>query len=264
MGRSLLVAVLLRGVLRRRTAGNHQGVHRAAETSALACGSEQSREAIPPGPEGPGFLARHAEHLRTGYLILGAIVAVSALLLTGFCRDVPRTESAAKAPTAPKRAQLAAFLSALGNHDFRWAFIGRALMVLGYFAVVGYQLYILDDHITLPAGLTPPAAMAVLTPVSMVAMALSTVLGGLLSDRLDRRKVFVGVSAALAGLVMVVPVVSPTWTGMLVFSALNGLAFGCFMAVDTALVTLVLPSTATACGVTVGEVARCCDCVMNR
>ncbi|MCZ4088572.1 MFS transporter, partial [Streptomyces antarcticus] len=33
----------------------------------------------------------------------------------------------------------------------------------------------------------------------------------------------------------------PTWTGMLVFSALNGLAFGCFMAVDTALVTLVLP-----------------------
>ncbi|CAM5286716.1 MFS transporter [Streptomyces avidinii] len=28
---------------------------------------------------------------------------------------------------------------------------------------------------------------------------------------------------------------------MLVFSALNGLAFGCFMAVDTALVTLVLP-----------------------
>ncbi|MFE9928033.1 MFS transporter [Streptomyces sp. NPDC005533] len=182
-----------------------------------------------------------AEHLLTGYLILGTIVAVSALLLTGFCRDVPRTEPAVEVSAAPKRAQLAAFLSALGSHDFRWAFIGRALMVLGYFAVVGYQLYILDDHITLPDGLTPPAAMAVLTPVSMLAMALSTVLGGLLSDRLDRRKVFVGVSAALAGLVMVVPVVSPTWTGMLVFSALNGLAFGCFMAVDTALVTLVLP-----------------------
>ncbi|MFE1825979.1 MFS transporter [Streptomyces yangpuensis] len=162
-------------------------------------------------------------------------------LLTGFFRDVPRTGPAADAPPVPVRAQLAAFLSSLGNHDFRWAFIGRALMVLGYFSVVGYQLYILDDHIALPDGLTPPAAMAVLTPVSMVAMAVSTVLGGLLSDRWNRRKVFVGVSAALAGLVMVVPVVSPTWTGMLVFSALNGLAFGCFMAVDTALVTLVLP-----------------------
>ncbi|MFD6971055.1 MULTISPECIES: MFS transporter [unclassified Streptomyces] len=193
------------------------------------------------GTVGVLVASQTAEHLRTGYLVLGAIVAVSALLLTGFCRDIPRTGPAADAPAAPKRAQLAAFLSALANHDFRWAFIGRALMVLGYFSVIGYQLYILGDHIALPAGLTPPAAMAVLTPVSMVAMAVSTVLGGLLSDRWNRRKVFVGVSAALAGLVMVVPVVSPTWTGMLVFSALNGLAFGCFMAVDTALVTLVLP-----------------------
>ncbi|MFD7257669.1 MFS transporter [Streptomyces sp. NPDC059874] len=193
------------------------------------------------GTVGVLVASQTAAHLRTGYLIFGAIVAVSALLLTTLCRDVPRAEPAPAAPKA-KGAQLAAFLSALANHDFRWAFIGRALMVLGYFSVVGYQLYILGDHIKLPSGLTPPAAMAVLTPVSMVAMAVSTLLGGMLSDRWNRRKVFVGVSAALAGLVMVVPVVSPTWTGMLVFSALNGLAFGCFMAVDTALVTLVLPS----------------------
>lgn len=200
------------------------------------------------GTVGVLVASQTADHLRTGYLVFGAIVAGAALLLTTFCRDLPRPRSApgaASAAARPKGAGLAAFLSSLGNHDFRWAFIGRALMVLGYFSVVGYQLYILDDHIALPAGLTPPAAMAVLTPVSMVAMAVSTVLGGLLSDRLNRRKVFVGVSAALAGLVMAVPVVSPTWTGMLVFSALNGLAFGCFMAVDTALVTLVLPAPRT-------------------
>ncbi|MFG2483814.1 MFS transporter [Streptomyces virginiae] len=193
------------------------------------------------GTVGVLVASRTADQLRTGYLILGAIVAGSALLLSVLCRDVARTEPAVEAPARPKGAQLAAFLSALANHDFRWAFIGRALMVLGYFSVVGYQLYILGDHIALPDGLTPPAAMAVLTPVSMVAMAVSTVVGGLLSDRWNRRKVFVGVSAALAGLVMVVPVISPTWAGMLVFSSLNGLAFGCFMAVDTALVTLVLP-----------------------
>ncbi|MCX4985774.1 MFS transporter [Streptomyces sp. NBC_00572] len=190
------------------------------------------------GTAGVLIASQTATQIRTGYLVFGAIVAVAALLLSVFCRDTPRTEAVAK---APKGSQLAAFLSSLANHDFRWAFIGRALMVLGYFSVVGYQLYILGDHIALPAGLNPPEAMAILTPVSMVAVALSTVVGGLLSDRWNRRKVFVGVSAALAGLVMVVPVVSPTWTGMLVFSALNGLAFGCFMAVDTALVTLVLP-----------------------
>ncbi|MFE5488121.1 MFS transporter [Streptomyces sp. NPDC056527] len=190
------------------------------------------------GTAGVLIASQTATQLRTGYLVFGAIVAVAALLLSVFCRDTPRTEPAPKSSVG---SQLAAFLSSLANHDFRWAFIGRALMVLGYFSVVGYQLYILGDHIELPAGMTPPAAIAILTPVSMVAVAVSTVVGGLLSDRWNRRKVFVGVSAALAGLVMVVPVVSPTWTGMLVFSALNGLAFGCFMAVDTALVTLVLP-----------------------
>ncbi|MEU4266715.1 MFS transporter [Streptomyces sp. NPDC026092] len=175
-----------------------------------------------------------------GYLVLGALAAGAALLLTTFCRDVPR-RAAAPSPSARKRERLGAFLSALSHHDFRWAFIGRALMVLGYFSVIGYQLYILDDHIALPDGLTPPEAMAILTPVSMAAMALSTVVGGLLSDRWDRRKIFVGVSAALAGAAMAIPAISPTWTGMLVFSALNGLGFGCFMAVDTAVVTLVLP-----------------------
>ncbi|MEU8617294.1 MFS transporter [Streptomyces sp. NPDC048623] len=174
---------------------------------------------------------------RTGYLALGAIVAVAAVLLTALGRE-PRREPL---PPVPFRQQVARFLSALSTHDFRWAFIGRALLVLGYFSVTGYQLYILSDHIKLPAGLTPPAAIAILTPVSMAAMAVSTVIGGVLSDRWNRRKVFIGVSAALSGLVMAIPVISPTWTGMLAFSALNGLAFGCFMAVDTALVTLVLP-----------------------
>ncbi|MER7110310.1 MFS transporter [Streptomyces sp. NPDC000229] len=190
------------------------------------------------GTVGVMIASRTADRLTVGYLVLGAVVAGAALLLTAFCRDVPRREPA---PSVPRRERLAAFLSALTNHDFRWAFVGRALMVLGYFSVVGYQLYILDDHIALPAGLEPAEAMAVLTPVSMAAMALSTVVGGLLSDRWNRRKVFVGVSAALAGIVMAVPVISPTWAGMLTFSALNGLAFGCFMAVDTAVVTLVLP-----------------------
>ncbi|MEU9700584.1 MFS transporter [Streptomyces sp. NPDC047981] len=190
------------------------------------------------GTVGVMIASQTADRLTTGYLVLGAVAAGAALLLATLCRDVPRREPA---PSVPKRERLAAFLSALSHHDFRWAFIGRALLVLGYFSVVGYQLYILDDHIALPDGLAPAEAIALLTPVSMGAMAVSTVVGGLLSDRWDRRKVFVGVSAALAGFAMAIPVISPTWTGMLVFSALNGLGFGCFMAVDTAVVTLVLP-----------------------
>ena len=105
----------------------------------------------------------------------------------------------------------------------------------------GYQLYILQDHTVLPDGLEPEAAAAVLMPVTSVAMVVSTVVGGYLSDRFDRRKLFVGASALLSAIALVIPAVSASWAAMLAFAVVNGLAFGCYMAVDTALVTMVLP-----------------------
>ncbi|MEU6944509.1 MFS transporter [Streptomyces sp. NPDC046316] len=181
--------------------------------------------------------AAFSENYRTGYLVFGVIVAATAVLFT---TCAPERRMPARAPL-PVKQQIAAFGSALRDHDFRWAFIGRALLVLGYFAVAGFQLYILKDHTDLPGGLTPEEAVAILMPVNSVAMVVSTVLGGWLSDRYDRRKLFVGASAALAAVALVIPAVSTSWTAMLVFSVVNGLGFGCYMAVDTALVTMVLP-----------------------
>ncbi|MEU7025721.1 MFS transporter [Streptomyces sp. NPDC046275] len=181
--------------------------------------------------------AAFSEDYRTGYLVFGAIVAATAVLFTVCAREERMPLKAA----LPVRAQLAAFGSALKHHDFRWAFIGRALLVLGYFAVAGFQLYILKDHTDLPAGLSPEDAVALLMPVNSVAMVVSTVLGGWLSDRYDRRKLFVGASAALAAVALLIPAVSSSWPAMLAFSVVNGLGFGCYMAVDTALVTMVLP-----------------------
>lgn len=182
--------------------------------------------------------AAFSEDYRTGYLVFGAIVAVTSVVFTSLARE----ERMPPRPPLPVRQQVAAFGSALGDHDFRWAFIGRALLVLGYFAVSGFQLYILKDHTDLPAGLSAEEAVAVLMPVNSVAMVVSTVLGGWLSDRFDRRKLFVGASAALAAVALVVPALSSSWPAMLVFSVVNGLGFGCYMAVDTALVTMVLPA----------------------
>ncbi|MET8751230.1 MFS transporter [Streptomyces sp. NPDC004667] len=181
--------------------------------------------------------AAFSDNHRTGYLLLGALVAAAAVLFTTCARE---QRLPARAPL-PARAQLAAFTGALRDHDFRWAFIGRALLVLGYFAVSGYQLYILQDHTVLPEGMKPESAVAVLMPLTSVAMVLSTVLGGYLSDRFDRRKPFVGASALLSAVALVIPAVSASWPAMLAFSVVNGLAFGCYMAVDTALVTMVLP-----------------------
>ncbi|MFD3759176.1 MFS transporter [Streptomyces sp. NPDC058622] len=181
--------------------------------------------------------AAFSEDYRTGYLVFGALVAGAAVLFTACTRE---ERLPVRAPL-PVRAQFAAFASALKDHDFRWAFIGRALLVLGYFAVSGYQLYILQDHTVLPDGMKPEAAVAVMMPLTSVAMVVSTVLGGYFSDRFDRRKLFVGASALLSAVALVIPALSTSWTAMLTFAVINGLAFGCYMAVDTALVTMVLP-----------------------
>ncbi|RSS80303.1 MFS transporter [Streptomyces sp. WAC06614] len=182
--------------------------------------------------------AAFSDDYRTGYLVFGALVAATAVLFTACTRE---QRLPARAPS-PVKAQLAAFVSALRHHDFRWAFIGRALLVLGYFAVSGYQLYILQDRTVLPAGLEPEGAVAVLMPLTSVAMVVSTVLGGYLSDRFDRSKLLVGASALLSALALLLPAVSASWTAMLAFAVVNGLGFGCYMAVDTALVTMVLPA----------------------
>ncbi|MFE1411700.1 MFS transporter [Streptomyces sp. NPDC058746] len=181
--------------------------------------------------------AAFSEDYRTGYLVFGAVVAGAAVLFTACTREQRLPARA----SMPVKKQLAAFAGALKDHDFRWAFIGRALLVLGYFAVTGYQLYVVQDHTVLPDGMKPEAAVALLMPLSSVAMVVSTVLGGYLSDRFDRRKLFVGASALLSAVALVIPAVSSSWTAMLAFAALNGLAFGSYMAVDTALVTMVLP-----------------------
>ncbi|MGW3655026.1 MFS transporter [Streptomyces sp. NPDC005151] len=61
------------------------------------------------------------DDLATGYLVLGAVIAVVALLFTVLVRD-DRLSAAASPPLGR---QLAAFLSTLRVADFRWAFIGR-------------------------------------------------------------------------------------------------------------------------------------------
>ncbi|MHA6759657.1 MFS transporter [Streptacidiphilus sp. PAMC 29251] len=177
--------------------------------------------------------------LGAGYLVFAVFIACTAVLFTWRVKDVPL----ARVDAAPGlREQVASFAESLRTHDFRWAFIGRALLVLGYFSVFGYQLYILQDHVTMPHGISPAGGVGILSAIGMVATGIATVLGGTLSDRLGRRKVFVAVAGAVSGLVMVVPIISPTWPGMMLFALLNGLAFGCFMAVDTAVVAAVLPS----------------------
>ena len=90
-----------------------------------------------------------------------------------------------------------------------------------------------------PTRTTGLLIMILLYTLGMVATA---VIGGRLSDRSGRRKIFVvwsGVVIAIAALLLAI---WPTWPVALVAAVLLGAGYGVYLAVDTALITQVLPA----------------------
>lgn len=129
------------------------------------------------------------------------------------------------------------------NPDFFWVFVGRLLLYTGYFAVTGYNLFILQDHVGL--GDEGVGQVAVLGLVALLGMLPAIIIAGALSDKLRRRRIFIFISSALVGLGMLFPLFSPTSTSMLIMSFVAGIGFGAFQAVDQALMTEVLPDASS-------------------
>jgi len=190
------------------------------------------------GVAGVGLASQFTHHLAWGYAALGLVVVVTAGYFVLTTADPPSAEL----PRLPRSSfRLADFLSALRHRDFTLVFISRAAAIMGYFLVISYELYILTDYIRLPAGLKPAEGVTVLAAISAVGALLAAAIAGPVSDRLDRRKPFVIISSAVAGAGCVLPVLWPTFHTIEIFAAFAGIAFGCYLSVDAALVTLVLP-----------------------
>jgi MFS family permease len=196
------------------------------------------------GVAGVGLASQFAGHIGAGYLALGVLLAVTAGYFVTSTVDPPSTGLPRPArDTRSVAARLGDFLSALRHRDFTLVFASRAAAILGYYLVISYELYILTDYIPLPGRLRPAEGVTILAAISAVGALLAAGIAGPVSDRLDRRKPFVFISSAVAGAGCVLPVISPTFRTIEIFAAFAGIAFGCYLSVDAALVTLVLPSS---------------------
>lgn len=124
--------------------------------------------------------------------------------------------------------------------DFAWAFTSRFLFVLAYAFLTTYQAYYLLDKIG-SAEADVPQQIFLGTLVQAVLVVTASLIGGRLSDRTGRRKIFVLVAAIVYGLAMFALAVAGTFNGFLVGMAIGGIGFGMYVAVDLALVADVLP-----------------------
>lgn len=131
------------------------------------------------------------------------------------------------------------------SRDYWLAFTGRFLFILAVVMITQFELYLFTDYLGLSkkdAG----AAVAVAITVVGVLAAVTTVAGGVLSDLLGRKKIFVGGAPLLLAAGMVPVVAAPSMATVFLFCAAIGLTLGTYLAVDQALMVAVLPDADTA------------------
>lgn len=185
---------------------------------------------------GAAFVTTHA--IVAGYVVLaGVLVLVMALFVVvnpeGPNRDEPRE------PFRLGVALRSLWINPVEHPDYFWTFLARLTVMLGYFGVALYQLYILQDYVGL--GDAAAAQVPLVALASLIGCVVTMIVCGPWSDRIGRRKPFVIVSSLVVGVGLLIPFFLPTMTGMLLYGLVGGLGFGCYMAVDNALFTEVLP-----------------------
>ncbi len=132
------------------------------------------------------------------------------------------------------------YVSPWKHPDFAWAFTSRFMFVLAYAFLTTYQVYYLLQKLGSTEDDVPRQLFLATLAMSSVVVVASLV-GGWLSDRTGRRKVFVGAASFVFGVAMFVIALAGSFNGFLVGMTIGGLGFGLYTAVDLALVADVLP-----------------------
>jgi MFS family permease len=189
------------------------------------------------GVVGGSALAAATGGLVAGYLGCAVVLVMLAIPYLLLRKDSP-LDPALRPPWNRREFLRGFWLNPRQYPDFGWAWLTRFLMNLGNSIPLVYLLYYLKEEIQHP---DPEGGVFILTATYAGTLLLTVVIGGIASDRLGRRKVFV----FWAGLVMSVAAIilagAQTFLGAVIAAAVLGLGFGVYTSVDFALLTEVLP-----------------------
>ena len=162
------------------------------------------------------------------------------ILLFAARLDDRRLATADKPPWSLREFASTFYVNPRRSPDFAWAFASRFMFVLAYAFLATYQVYYLLDKIG-SAEADVPRQIFLGTLVQSAVVVAASLVGGRLSDRTGRRKLFVLTASVVYGLAMFALAIAGSFNGFLVGMAIGGLGFGVYTAVDLALVVDVLP-----------------------
>jgi len=177
-----------------------------------------------------------------GYTVMAVLLVILVLPFLIFSKDevLPKV---LRAPFKLSTMLKGFWINPVSHPDFGWTLLGRILVNLGNALGTTLLLYFLMYG--LGRGASAQDDLLVLTMIYLVFFIVAALGFGRLSDRLGRRKLFVYLAAYLQGLAALLIAFVPDLTIAEVGAGLLGLGYGCFMAVDQALATQVLPSSHT-------------------
>ncbi|MFF9510976.1 MFS transporter [Streptomyces sp. NPDC014724] len=195
------------------------------------------------GVAGGAFLVQALLPNLTAALLLPALLClVGAGVLLWVLPD--RRLARAERPPLTWRTWLRAYwVSPRRAPDFAWAWLSRFLVGFGNVTLSSYQTYFLMDRFGYDEDAIGGVVFKVLL-LNAVCVVLASVVFGAVSDRMRRRKPFVLLSAVVLALAHVMAAFAPSLGWYLAATAVAGIAGGCYLAVDLALVAEVLPSRA--------------------
>lgn len=173
----------------------------------------------------------------------GALAVLLVVLAVPFLLRHDRPLVAAERARVSARGILQTlWISPRRHPDFGWTLLSRVLVSIGNALGTSLLLYFLMF------GLNDANAeddLIVLTLIYMVFVVVASLLLGRWSDRTGRRRIFVFVAAGLQAVAALLLALVPDLTVAMVAAGLLGAGYGCFLSVDQALATQVLPDAAS-------------------
>lgn len=123
---------------------------------------------------------------------------------------------------------------------FSWGVLTRFLVCLAFATQVFGALYFMQKFNVSPEEVTKVAALNAL--IQTVALGLSSVIGGMLSDKFRKQKPFVSIAAVVVAVGIMVMAFAPSVPIAFLGTAILGLGYGAYIAVDMALISRILPN----------------------
>ena len=189
------------------------------------------------------LIAQVIKSTQISYYAVAGILFVIILVFAIFVRETPIAKESVP-PFSFREFWSHFFINPVKYPDFGYTWIARFLVILAQTILVEFILFYLNDVVhyeKLFPGQTAQQGVSIFQGIYTITLIVSTIIAGIISDRLQRRKIFVIIASIIMTIALLLLAFIPGWTTVLIVAAVFGVGFGIYISADIALATQVLP-----------------------